>query len=54
LPMHWRVLKWFPKCQEKPATHLVDAAIKMGAKIVSVGVGKIPLSRKKDIDNIWI
>jgi len=36
--MHWRVLKLFPKCQEKLATHLVDEAIKMGAKIVSVEI----------------
>jgi hypothetical protein len=36
LPMHWRVLKLFLKCQEKPASHLVDEAVKMGAKIVSV------------------
>jgi len=35
---------------EKPATHLVDAALRMGAKIVSVGVGKTPVSRKKGID----
>jgi hypothetical protein len=35
---------------EKPATHLVDAALRMGAKIVSVGVGKTAVSRKKGID----
>ena len=40
----------FVKCQEKPATHLVDEAIKMGAEIVSVGIGKTPVSRKKGID----
>ena len=34
--MQWRVLKGFPKCQEKPATHLIDAAIKMSGEIVSV------------------
>ena len=43
-------MKWFPKCQEKPDTHLVDMAIKMGAEIVSVGIGKTPVSRKKGID----
>jgi len=37
---------------EKPATHLVDAAIKMGAKIVSVDFGKSPVCREKGIDNI--
>jgi hypothetical protein len=36
--MRWRVLKLFPKYQEKPATHLVDEAIKMGAEIGSVEV----------------
>jgi len=46
------VLKSFLKCQEKPTTHLVDAAIKMGAKIVSVDVGKAPVSRRKSIDKI--
>jgi len=35
LPMLWHVSRWSPKCQEKPATHLVDAAIKMGAEIIS-------------------
>jgi len=36
--MQWRVLKGFSKCQEKPTTHLVDEAIKLGAEIVSVEV----------------
>jgi len=34
----------------KPDTYLVDEAIKMGARIMSVGVGKNPASRKKGID----
>lgn len=48
--MLWHVPRWSPKCQEKPATHLVDEAIKMGAKIVSVGGGKTLASCKKGID----
>jgi len=32
---------------EKPATHLVDAAIKMGAKIVSVSIGETRISHEK-------
>lgn len=35
---------------KKPATYLVDEAIAMGAKIVSVSGGKSPVSRKKGID----
>ena len=35
---------------EKPATHLVDEAMKMGAKIVSVGIGKTAVSHRKGID----
>lgn len=38
------------KSSERPATHLVDAAISMGAEIVSVGVGKTLVSHKRGID----
>jgi hypothetical protein len=48
--MRWRVLKLSPKYLEKPATHLVDAAIAMGAKIVSVDVGKLRYPAEKGID----
>lgn len=36
----------------KPATHLIDQAIKMGAKIVSVSIGENLLSQEKNIDNM--
>ena len=37
---------------DKPATHLVDAAVKMGAKIVSVSATKSPVFDEKRIDKI--
>jgi len=48
--MRWRVSRRSPKCQTKPATHLVDGAIKMGAKIVSIGIGKTSVFHRKGID----
>ena len=38
------------KSSEKPANHLVDSAIRMGAETVPVGVGKTLVFRKKGID----